>query len=148
VREKLDLARRLGATHAVLAADDPVGAVRELTAGGADRTIETVGSAEVLARAYEATARGGTTVTVGLPHPAQLLSIPAVSLVAEERTVRGSYLGSCTPRRDVPRFVELYRQGALPVEALLTHRLTLDEINTGFDRLADGAAVRQAVVFE
>ena len=101
----------------------------------------------MLAQAYAATRRGGTTVTVGLPHPSKMLSIPAVSLVAEERTLRGSYLGSCTPAVDVPRFVALHREGRLPVERLLTHRIALDDVNEGFDRLADGRAVRQAVVF-
>jgi alcohol dehydrogenase len=86
-------------------------------------------------------------VTVGLPHPDQLLSLPAVSLVAEEKTLRGSYLGSSVPARDIPRFVELHRAGRLPVERLLTHRLGLDELNRGFDRLARGEGVRQSVVF-
>ena len=85
-------------------------------------------------------------MTVGLPDPRQLLQIPAVSLTAEERILRGSYLGSCVPARDIPRFVALHRSGRLPVERLLTHRLRLDEINAGFDRLASGAAVRQVVV--
>ena len=110
--------------------------------------IETAGSARVLADAYAATRRGGTTVTVGLPHPEQMLSIPAVSLVAEEKTLRGSYLGSSVPARDIPRFVALHQAGKLPVERLLTHRLDLDEINEGFDRLARGEAVRQAVIFD
>jgi alcohol dehydrogenase len=147
VPAKLDLARELGATDVVLAGEDAVAAVRELTGGGADKAIETVGSERVLAQAYAATRRGGTTVTVGLPHPERMLSIPAVSLVAEERTLRGSYLGSCVPARDLPRFIELYRAGRLPVDRLLTHRLRLEELNEGFDRLARGEAVRQAVVF-
>jgi alcohol dehydrogenase len=75
-----------------------------------------------------------------------MLSIPAVSLVAEERILRGSYLGSCVPARDIPRFVALHQAGRLPVDRLLTHRLTLDEVNQGFDRLASGEAVRQVVV--
>ena len=120
---------------------------REITSGGAHHALETVGDERVLAQAYAATRRGGTTVTVGLPHPSKMLSIPAVSLVAEERTLRGSYLGSCTPAVDVPRFVALHREGRLPVERLLTHRIALDDVNEGFDRLADGRAVRQAVVF-
>ena len=91
--------------------------------------------------------RGGTTVTVGLPHPERMLSIPAVSLVAEERTLKGSYLGSCVPARDIPRFIELYQRGRLPVDRLLTDTLALDEINLGFDRLARGQGVRQAVLF-
>ncbi len=121
--------------------------IRSLTDGGATRVIETAGHASVLAQAYGATRRGGTTVTVGLPDPSQLLSIPAVSLVAEEKTLRGCYLGSTVPARDIPRFIELYRAGLLPVDRLLTHRLELDELNQGFDRLAGGHAVRQAVIF-
>ena len=147
VPEKLDLARELGATHALAAGEDTVAEVRSLTGGGAEKAVETVGSETVLAQAYAATRRGGTTVTVGLPHPARMLSIPAVSLVAEERTLRGSYLGSCVPDRDLPRFFDLYSEGRLPVDRLLTHRLSLDEVNEGFDRLASGHAVRQAIVF-
>lgn len=146
VESKLALARELGATHAVAAGDGAVERVRELTGGGAEKVVETAGSAAVLADAYAATRRGGTTVTVGLPDPSRMLSIPAVSLVAEERTLRGSYLGTSVPARDVPRFVALHDAGRLPVERLLTHRLSLDELNEGFDRLAAGEAVRQVVV--
>jgi alcohol dehydrogenase len=145
--EKLVLAQALGATHVIDARDQVVDAIREATGGGADKAIETVGSAQVLADAYAATRRGGLTVTVGLPHPQQLLSIPAVSLVAEERTLKGSYLGSSVPKRDIPRFIEMYKSGALPVDQLLTHTLALEEINEGFDRLAAGVGVRQAVIF-
>ena len=148
VAEKLELALELGATHAVTAGPDAVEQIREATDGGADHAIETAGSARVLADAYAATRRGGTTTTVGLPDPSQMLSISAVSLVAEERTLRGSYLGSSVPSRDLPKFIELHRRGKLPVERLLTHRLALDDINEGFDRLANGEAVRQAVIFE
>jgi len=147
VPEKLELARTLGATVTVPAAgEDTVATVREATAGGAYHAIETVGHEAVLAEAYAATRRGGSTVTVGLPHPERMLSIPAVSLVAEERTLRGSYLGSCVPERDIPRLVGLHRAGRLPVERLITHRLGLDELNEGMDRLAAGEAVRQVVV--
>jgi len=148
VPAKLELARRLGATDIVEAGPGAGAAIREITGGGADHAIETVGSARVLADAYAATRRGGTTTTVGLPDPSQTLSIPAVSLVAEERTLRGSYLGSSVPERDLPRFIELYREGRLDVEPLLTDRLAPDEINEGFDRLASGEAVRQAIVFD
>jgi alcohol dehydrogenase len=148
LQSKLDMALEMGATDVVLAGEEgTVENVRIATGGGAHKTIETVGNAQVLADAYAATRRGGVTVTVGLPHPSKTLSISAVSLVAEERTLRGSYLGSCVPALDVPRYVELYQAGRLPVEKLLTHRIALDEINEGFDRLARGEAVRQAVVF-
>ena len=146
VPEKLDLALELGASHAVAAGEDVAEAVRSLTGGGADKAIETVGSEHVLAQAYAATRRGGTTVTVGLPHPDRMLSIPAVSLVAEERTLRGSYLGSSIPVRDIPRYIDFHLEGRLPVDRLLSHRIGLDELNEGFDRLASGACVRQALV--
>jgi alcohol dehydrogenase len=147
VPEKLELARSLGATDSLPAGEQSPAAVRALTDGGADKVIETVGNEQVLALAYAATRRGGTTVSAGLPHPDRMLTIPALSLVAEERTLRGSYLGSCVPGRDIPRFIDLHRAGRLPVERLLTHRIALDEINEGFDRLARGEAVRQAVIF-
>jgi alcohol dehydrogenase len=148
VPAKLELARELGATDVVEAGEGTVELVRAATDGGADKTIETVGSERVLGDAYAATRRGGTTVTVGLPHPSRMLSIPAVSLVAEERTLRGSYLGTSVPAVDIPRYVAMYQQGLLPVDRLLTHRIALDEVNEGFDRLASGEAVRQAIVFQ
>jgi Zn-dependent alcohol dehydrogenase len=147
IESKLELARELGATETVLAGDSTVEDVRTATGGGAHKAIETVGNAQVLGQAYAATRRGGTTVTVGLPHPSKMLEIPAVSLVAEERTLRGSYLGSAVPALEIPKLVELYKAGLLPVDRLLTHRLALDEVNEGFDRLARGEAVRQAIVF-
>ena len=148
LQSKIDLARGLGAAHALLASDGDVpAAIRQLTGGGAHYCIETVGSEQVLQQAYAATRRGGTTVTVGLPHPQKMFSVPAVSLVAEERTVKGSYMGSAVPSRDLPRYIALYRAGRLPVDRLLTHRIRLDELNPAFDRLARGEAVRQVVIF-
>jgi alcohol dehydrogenase len=70
------------------------------------------------------------------------------SLTAEERTLKGSYIGSCVPRRDLPHFVSLFRSGQLPVDKLLTHRLRLEEINEGFDRMRDGQGIRQVVIFD
>ncbi len=149
VPAKLELARALGATHTVLASDgSATDAVKQHTKGGAQFVFETVGAEAVLAQAYAATRRGGTTVTLGLPHPDKRFSVPAVSLVAEERTVKGSYMGSAVPSRDIPRFVALYRAGRLPVERLLTDRLTLDDVNDAFDRLARGDSVRQVILFE
>jgi alcohol dehydrogenase len=146
ISEKLALALSMGATHGVVAGPRAVEEIRDLTGGGAAYVFESVGSEAVLAQAYAATARGGVTVATGLPHPSKQFSVPAVSLVAEERTVRGSYMGSSVPLRDIPRYVALYRAGRLPVDRLLTHKLTLDDINEGFDRLAEGRAVRQVVV--
>jgi len=146
--EKLRLARELGATAVVHAAEeDPVAAVRRLTDGGAVYSFECAGVASVLEQAYRATARGGVTVSVSLPPPDREVRFPAVSLVTEERTVRGSYMGSAVPRRDIPRFLGLYRAGLLPVDRLLSRVITLDEVNEAFDALADGAVVRQVVRF-
>jgi alcohol dehydrogenase len=143
---KLALARELGATHTVSARNaDPVQATRDLTGGGADYAFESVGSEQALIQAYQATRRGGTTVTVGLPHPSRQFVVPAVSLVVEERTVKGSYMGSAVPRRDIPRFVAMAQAGLLPVDRLLSGVIGLEEINAAFDRLASGQAVRQVV---
>jgi Zn-dependent alcohol dehydrogenase len=144
---KFELARELGATHCINAADaDAIDQLRELAHGGVQFAIESVGSERVLAQAYAATRHGGTTVTVGLPSPDRMLSVPALSLVTEERTIKGSYMGSAVPSRDVPRFIALYRAGHLPVDRMLTHRLQLDEINTGFDRLSRAETIRQVVL--
>jgi alcohol dehydrogenase len=146
--EKLALAGPLGASDVVDARDpDAAAQIRDLTAGGVDYAFEMAGSAKALELAWSITRRGGTTVTAGLPNPAQRLSLPPVALVAEERTLKGSYVGSCVPSRDVPRYVALYRQGRLPVDKLLGETLALDDINAAFDRLADGKARRQVIRF-
>ena len=77
--------------------------------------------------------------------PQAMFSVPHVNLVAEERTIKGSYLGSCVPSRDIPRYIEWYQQGKLPVDRLLSETLALDDINGAFDRLARGEGVRQVV---
>jgi alcohol dehydrogenase len=148
VASKRELARSLGATEVFDPTTlDVVAAVRAATRGGADHAIETVGSEVVLAQAYAATRRGGTTVTVGLPAPHRQFAVSALSLVAEERTVKGSYMGSSVPSRDIPRFIGLHRSGRLPVDRLLSRTLPLEAINDGFDRLARGEVVRQVIVF-
>jgi alcohol dehydrogenase len=75
------------------------------------------------------------------------MNLPLLSLIAEERTIKGSYLGSCVPVRDVPKFISLFRQGKLPVDKLLTAQLRLEEINHGFDALHEARAVRQIISF-
>jgi len=145
---KLELAKQAGATHVVNAmADNAIDAVREITKGGAAVSLEAVGSAKVLENAYHATARGGKTVSIGLPHPSQMLSIPAVSLVAEERILMGSYMGSAVPKRDVPRFIAMYQNGMLPVNQLQSKTIRLDDINEAFDDLHHGKEVRQIIKF-
>jgi alcohol dehydrogenase len=143
---KLAKARELGATATVNAADpDCAERVRELSGGGVAYAFEMAGSARALELAYRVTRRGGTTVSAGLPHPQHQVSIPHVTLVAEERTLKGSYLGSCVPERDIPQYIEWYRAGRLPVDRLLSERIRLDDINGAFDRLAAGASIRQVI---
>jgi len=126
-----------------------------LTGGGAvlnvgrprpgQRVIEAAGHPDALATAIQLTAPGGRTITVGLPPPDARLTVSPLGLVAEGRSLIGSYLGSAVPARDIPRFVDLWRSGRLPVEQLVSSTITLDELNEGLDRLADGAAVRQLI---
>jgi alcohol dehydrogenase len=145
---KLEQARQLGATHTVDAADPEAREqVRALSGGGVEYAFEFAGSIRALELAYGVTRRGGMTVTVGLPPATASFALPAVSLVAEERTLKGSYIGTCVPSRDIPRYIDLYRQGRLPVDRLLTGRLRLEEINQGFDLLHEGRAIRQVVTF-
>lgn len=147
--DKLALARQLGATDTVNASDlNAVDQVKALTEGGVDYAFEMAGSVPALELAWAITARGGLTVTGGLPHPDKRMSLPPVQLVGEERTLKGSYLGSCVPVRDIPNYIDLYKRGKLPVDRLMSDRIALDDINVAFDRLAAGETVRQVIVFD
>lgn len=145
--DKLTLAKSLGATHVVnAAAPDAIGRVREASGGGVDYAFEMAGSVQAMELAYRVTRRGGMTVTAGLPNPEHRWPLQHVNLTAEERTVKGSYIGSCVPVRDIPRYIALYKAGRLPVDRLMSDHLRLDDINAGFDRLAGGQVVRQVVM--
>ena len=137
--EKRALALELGAAAAVAPGEDQA-------LFGADVVIETVGKAAVLGQAYKAARRGGRIVTVGLPNPAEMLEINALSLVAEGKTLMGSYMGSSIPARDIPRYIALWRAGRMPVEKLLTSVSALEDINDLMDKLEQGKAIRQVVV--
>jgi alcohol dehydrogenase len=110
--------------------------------------IEAVGHPLALETAIDLTAPGGRTVTVGLPRPDARISVSPLGFVAEGRSLIGSYLGSAVPSHDIPHFVGLWRTGRLPVESLVSSTITLDEINSGMDQLADGLAVRQLISFQ
>ena len=146
--DKLALATQLGATHTFNAADpDLVQKVKDATKGGVDYSIEMAGSTRAFETAYRITRRGGTTITAGLPPPTATWAMPSTNLVAEERTIKGSYIGTCVPSRDLPRYIDLYKLGRLPVNKLMSGRMKLDAINEGFDLLHEGKAVRQVVTF-
>ena len=143
---KLALARTLGAQHTVnVAHPQAIEHVRDLTHGGVDIGLEAAGTVAALEFTHRCTRRGGRTVAAGLPHPEQQLGLAPVQLVAEERTLQGSYLGGCVPLRDIPAYIRLYQRGRLPVDRLLTYEMPLADINTGFERLAAGEAIRQVV---
>ena len=145
---KLELARQCGATHTVDASStDPIMAIKDLTSGGTETTFEAVGNEQVVAQAFGATRRGGKTVAIGLPHPNRQLTIPASILVGEERQLMGSYMGSCIPQRDIPRFLRLYQAGLLPVQLLKSREIKLDQVNEAFDALDRGEVARQVIRF-
>lgn len=122
--------------------------LRDMTDGGVDIAAEFAGVIPALEFAYQATRRGGTTVTAALPHPDARLSISPTALVGMEKTLKGSYLGSCVAQRDIPNYMDLYRTNRLRVDKLITHRIGLEDINEGFERLAQGEAIRQVILFD
>ncbi|MEL4320390.1 alcohol dehydrogenase catalytic domain-containing protein [Leifsonia sp. YIM 134122] len=141
VPAKLELAREFGAS----AAHGPA----EATEAGltAPLVIEAAGSARAFETAFALTAPGGTTVTVGLPAPDARASVSPLLLTAQARTVIGSYLGSAVPSRDIPRYVDLWRSGKLPLERLVSSHVRLDELDAAMDRLAAGGELRQLITF-
>lgn len=141
---KLEMAKEWGATDVFLAGnDDCAAAVRDATDGGVDKVVETAGSIPAMQLAIAITARGGETISAGLPNIRGEVSYLHASLVSEERSIRGSYMGSCVPERDLPRLLGLYRRGKLPVDKLKTSHISFDQINEGFDLLSDGVVLRQ-----
>ena len=147
--EKRKIALSIGAHHVIDSSQE--GALEDLmklTRGGVDVSVEFAGAISALDFAFQATKRGGITVTAALPHPDARLQLSPVTLVGQEKTLKGSYLGSCVPSRDIPAYIELYKSGGLEVDKLITHRLKLEDINEGFERLAKGDAIRQIVVFD
>lgn len=146
---KLELARSLGATHAVDAsAGDPVAAVQPLTGGGADFAFECIGLAATVQQAVAMTGRGGTSVLVGVVPMTQLVPIPAADLTLQEKRLVGSYMGSNRFRFDMPRYVDFYLDGRLRLDEMISARIGLDEVNGAFDRMRKGEAARQVIVFD
>ncbi|AWK73105.1 alcohol dehydrogenase [Rhodococcus oxybenzonivorans] len=142
VPEKLQAALELGASAVYTPAELVQAGIR------APIVIEAAGNARAFESAVSATAPGGKTITVGLPSPQARSSISPLALVAEARTIIGSYLGSAVPARDIPVYEDLWRSGKLPVEKLISSRISLDQINHGMDQLAEGRAIRQIIVFD
>lgn len=149
VAEKLELARKFGATHTVNAAEEAnvVRTLRKLTRGGADYAFECVGSGAVAAQAYGATGKGGTAVVVGVAPPDDKTSISTASVTFAEKTLTGSYFGSARPREDFPRLLGLYQAGRLMLDELITNTYPIDEAPQAFADLVGGRNARGMIVF-
>ena len=146
---KFDLARDLGATDCVNAADgDPVAAVQELTGGGADFVFECIGLIPTVEQAVAMTGRGGTTVLVGVVPIGKKVEIDAADLTLNEKKITGSNMGSNRFRFDMPKYIEYYLDGRLKLDEMISSRIKLDEINVAFDLLRKGEAARQVIVFD
>lgn len=146
--EKLALARELGATHTVnpkqVKSDDDL---YDLSGGRVHYGLDMAGAVPAFETAYKLTRRGGATITSGLPNPKLGFSLSLSQMVGEEREIRGSYLGSGVPAIDIGRYIDLYKGGRLPVDKMMGKSFTLDQINEGFDELATGSNLRDAIVF-
>jgi alcohol dehydrogenase len=114
----------------------------------ADVVLEAAGHPLAFETAFRLLGLGGTLVTVGLPAPGAVSSIEPLRLTARAQSIVGSYLGSAVPRRDIPVFEHLWREGRLPLERLVSREISLDEINEGMDALASGSGIRQVITFE
>jgi len=142
--DKLALARELGATHAInVTSPTAIEEVKDLTQGGLHHAFDMAGTVKALEMAYATLRAGGTLTSAGLSPADAEMRIKPYDMVSREIRVQGSYMGSCTPTLDVPKYLEYYRQGRLPVNRLISGNLPLADINAGFDRLAEGAVVRQ-----
>jgi S-(hydroxymethyl)mycothiol dehydrogenase len=146
---KLELARGFGATHTVNAATtDPVEAVRAATGGfGADVCIEAVGHPQVLEQAFFARDLAGTVVQVGVPTPEMRMpDIPMIEFFGRGGALKPSWYGDCLPSRDFPLLVDLHLQGRLPLDAFVSERIGLEDVEDAFQRMQRGEVLRSVVV--
>ncbi|MEE2753983.1 MAG: Zn-dependent alcohol dehydrogenase [Candidatus Latescibacterota bacterium] len=146
---KLEFALRFGATHTVDASEeDPVERIREMTGGrGADYAFEAIGNGKVMLQAYECTRRAGTVTVIGIAKSDDNISIPASSLVRDEKRILGSFYGSTRQRVDLPRMFNLYQSGHLKLDELVTKTYKIDDAQEAFDDLIAGKNARGVLVF-
>ncbi|WP_238946862.1 Zn-dependent alcohol dehydrogenase [Seongchinamella unica] len=148
VAERRQQARRFGATHVVDPGNDDIPAiVMEATDGiGVDYAFEAAGKAALIEQGLQLTRMGGTTVIVGSPALEEDLHIPNVVLFqALEKKLCGCLLGSCNSLYEIPRLLRLWRRGLLDIEAMISHRRPLEEINEGFADLEQGRGIRTVI---
>lgn len=140
--DKLKLAREWGATQTYTSVEAEEQGIT------ADYVIEAVGHPRAFETAFKMIGFGGTMVTVGLPAPGAMSEVEPVKITGRAETIIGSYLGSAVPSRDIPKFEQLWRDGKLPLEKLISNEISLDEINEGMDALASGTVLRQVMFFD
>jgi len=143
--QKRKLARELGATDVVDAGAEAAAEIVELTDGGVDCALESAGVLEAFETAYASAKRGGRVVTVGLVSPKTPFALDVAAQVTSAKALHGSYMGSCNPQLDIPKFVGLYKSGKFPVDKLITKRLALSDINVALDNMADSRELRQVL---
>lgn len=148
VAEKLDAARRFGATDVVHSSEtDPVQAILEMTGDGVDYAFDAVGSTELLSQCYASLAPQGTAVLVGAIPPGEKLVIEARGLL-RERKLTGSFMGSNRFQLDMPYYLDLYRQGRLDLDAMVSQRLPLKRIDDALQAFETGKAMRTVISFD
>jgi len=147
LQPKLDMAMKFGATDVILYKDDPVKDLKKMTGGGPDYAFECVGSGELAGVAYRAIRRGGVAVVVGVARATENTALRTMTLVFEEKTLTGSYFGSCVPRVDFPRMLGLYLGGSLKLDEMITRRYPIDEAPQAFADLVSGKNARGVIVF-
>jgi S-(hydroxymethyl)glutathione dehydrogenase/alcohol dehydrogenase len=146
--EKLAVARTLGATHVVNAREvDAVQAVKDLTGGGVDYSFEAIGLKATAEQCFAMLARGGTATVIGMVPLGQNLEISGAELFMNEKRIQGSLMGSNQFRTDMPWFVELYLEGRLKLDEMVSARRPLTEINDGYDTMRQGIATRTVIDF-
>jgi S-(hydroxymethyl)mycothiol dehydrogenase len=145
--KKLERAKEFGATHTVdSSAVDPVEKIRELTGGfGADVVIDAVGRVETYKQAFYARDLAGTVVLVGVPSPEMTLELPLLDVFGRGGSLKSSWYGDCLPSRDFPALVSLYRQGKLDLDAFVSERISIDQIEEAFDKMHAGSVLRSVV---
>lgn len=144
---KVEMAMSLGATHGVNSSvDDPVVAVRALTGGnGADVVIDAVGRPETYKQAFYARDLAGRVVLVGVPSPDAKLELPLIDVFGRGGSLKSSWYGDCLPSRDFPMLVEHYKQGNLNLDAFVTERISIEQVEDAFNRMHEGKVLRSVV---
>jgi S-(hydroxymethyl)glutathione dehydrogenase/alcohol dehydrogenase len=147
---KLEMAKEFGATHTINIneVEDVSKAIKKMTAGGVDYAFECVGNGKVVEQAYKALGRAGTVVVVGVADMKDKTSISTFALPADERTLKGSWLGSARPQYDFPKILNLYKANRLKLDELITQTYSIDEAPQAFEDMIAGKNARGVIVFE